>query len=217
MDKTKYYLGIAEAVSKKSSCMRRRYGAILVKNDEIIATGYNGSPRGCVNCSAGGICMRTIMGAMKGDDYNMCASVHAEMNCVISASRRDSIGSILYIVGTNVNDSVDDTRIYANPEPCLLCHRMLINAGVVQCFGLIGSKDEPEVQEIDITQIRFMQRMHNYYKKRIDEYDDGVPGYDPDVKARLNAGLADSTQCVGAQLFRNMDEAFSESIGSSQQ
>ena len=99
--KDNYYLDIAEAVGEKSTCLRRHYGAVIVKNDEIISTGYNGSPRGCINCTDDA-CMRNELGFAKGRGYNICGAVHAEMNAVISAARRDMIGATIYIVGREV-------------------------------------------------------------------------------------------------------------------
>ena len=148
--KDEYYLGIAEAVAMKSTCMRRLYGAIIVKNDEIIATGYNGSPRGCLNCNALG-CVREAFGTKKGDAYNLCASVHAEQNAIISAARRDMIGSTLYIVGINVSRYFNFGKKmshYADPSPCLLCHRMIINAGITRVVGIMDDPDHADCHKI---------------------------------------------------------------------
>ena len=91
--KQNYYLDIADAVLERSTCLRRKYGAIIVRNDEIISTGYNGAPRGRRNCSDLGGCMREKLGIPSGERYELCRSVHAEANAIISASRRDMIGS----------------------------------------------------------------------------------------------------------------------------
>lgn len=128
-----YYVGIAEAALTNSTCLRRKYGAIIVKNDEIIATGYNGSPRGCTNCSDIMHCVRNTLQVQKGADYGLCLSVHAEMNAIISASRRDMIGATMYIVG---HEAGTKTPIYANPAPCTICHRLIINAGIAECYGV---------------------------------------------------------------------------------
>lgn len=167
-----YYLGIAEAVAAKSTCMRRLYGAIIVKNDEIISTGYNGSPRGALNCNELG-CVREAFGTKKGDAYNLCASVHAEQNAIISASRRDMIGSTLYIVGINVfrqtnftEGKDDEAPYYADPSPCLLCHRMIVNAGITRAVGFRPNRNNPdgrEIIEIDISGHRLMQRIQREY------------------------------------------------------
>ena len=99
MSKDKYYLNIADAVLDRSTCLRRKYGAIIVKHDEILSTGYNGAPRGRVNCSELGYCNREQLRIPSGQRYELCRSVHAEANAIISAARRDMIGGTLYLVG----------------------------------------------------------------------------------------------------------------------
>ena len=97
--KENYYLDIADSVLERSTCLRRKYGAIIVRNDEIISTGYNGAPRGRKNCSDLGICTRETLHIPSGERYELCRSVHAEANAIISASRRDMIGATIYLVG----------------------------------------------------------------------------------------------------------------------
>lgn len=123
IDKKDYYLGIALAVSKRSTCLRRKYGAVIVKDDEIIATGYNGAPRGEDNCCDVGYCWREANNIPHGERYEACKSVHAEQNAIISASRKDMIGATLYLAGT------EDGRII-KAVPCDICRRMIINAGI---------------------------------------------------------------------------------------
>ena len=123
ISKDKYYLDIAFAVSKRSTCIRRQYGAIIVKNDEIIATGYNGSPRSKTNCCDTGECWREAHGVKHGEQYEKCMAVHAEQNAIISAARKDMIGSTIYIAG-----SENGVRIKA--IPCSICERMIANAGI---------------------------------------------------------------------------------------
>jgi len=127
-DKENYYLDIAETVMSRSTCRRRWYGAIIVLNDEIIATGYNGAPRGRKNCMDRGVCMRDELGIPSGERYELCRSVHAEPNAIISASRRDMIGSTLYLAGRDAKtgELLEDTR------PCSMCRRLIINAGITQ-------------------------------------------------------------------------------------
>ncbi|MBR0041217.1 MAG: cytidine deaminase, partial [Oscillospiraceae bacterium] len=98
-DKQNYYLDIADSVLERSTCLRRKYGAIIVRNDEIISTGYNGAPRGRRNCSDIGSCTRELLHIPSGERYELCRSVHAEANAIISASRRDMIGATIYLVG----------------------------------------------------------------------------------------------------------------------
>ena len=97
--KENYYLDIADAVLQRSTCLRRMYGAIIVRNDEIISTGYNGAPRGRINCTDAGRCARVETQIPSGERYELCRSVHAEANAIISASRRDMLGATLYLVG----------------------------------------------------------------------------------------------------------------------
>ena len=123
--KDEYYLNIALAVLERSTCLRRKYGAVIVKDDEIISTGYNGSPRGDVNCCEVGSCFRQHENIPHGERYEACKSLHAEMNAIISASRRDMIGSTLYLAGIKADGSpVDDIA------PCSICQRLIINAGI---------------------------------------------------------------------------------------
>ena len=131
ISKDKYYLNIAREVSKRSTCLKRHYWAVIINNDEIIATGYNGSPRGEENCSSKGICYRLNEPHNSGN-YNNCNSVHAEMNAIISASRKDMIGSILYLYGEEVKDINDfskNTKI-EKAEPCPICKKLIKNAGI---------------------------------------------------------------------------------------
>ena len=125
-DKINYYLDIAETVSKRSTCLRRIFGAVIVKNDEIISTGYVGAPRGRKNCSDLNCCLREKMAIPRGERYELCRSVHAEANAIISASREKMLGSTLYLVGFEVPELV----YIANSSSCSMCKRMIINAGI---------------------------------------------------------------------------------------
>lgn len=127
-DKTNYYLDIAETVSKRGTCLRRNFGAIIVKNDEIISTGYSGAPRGRKNCSDLGFCRREQLNIPRGTRYELCRSVHAEANCIISASRRDMIDSTLYLVGIDVKTG----NLVPNANSCSMCKRLIINAGITK-------------------------------------------------------------------------------------
>ena len=123
--KNSYYLSIAEAVLARSTCLRRKYGAVIVRDDEIISTGYNGSPRGASNCIDLGYCYRQQHEVPHGENYELCRSVHGEANAIISASRRDMIGATLYLAG----QEADGTPI-ADIAPCLMCYRLILNAGI---------------------------------------------------------------------------------------
>lgn len=126
IDKINYYLDIAETVSKRGTCLRRNFGAIIVNNDEIISTGYTGAPRGRCNCSDLGKCMRQELNIPRGERYEMCRSVHAEQNAIISASRNEMIGATLYLVGIEN----EDLSYVKNAMPCALCKRMILNSGI---------------------------------------------------------------------------------------
>ncbi|HPE08141.1 MAG TPA: dCMP deaminase family protein [Saprospiraceae bacterium] len=125
ISKEEYYLNIAAEVAKRSSCIRRQYGAVIVKDDRIISTGYNGSPRGQVNCCDLGSCSRNASGATHGDTYGSdCPAVHAEQNAIIHASPGDMIGATLYLAGW------EDGKRIEHPIPCFLCARMIANAQI---------------------------------------------------------------------------------------
>ena len=125
-DKNNYYLNIAEEVAKRGTCLRRHYGAVIVKDDEIISTGYVGAPRGRANCIDLEACIREEKKVPRGERYELCRSVHAEANAIISAARRSMIGSSLYLVGVDVNSGV----LVENANSCSMCKRLIINAGI---------------------------------------------------------------------------------------
>ena len=116
-----YYLSIAEQVASRGTCIRRNYGAVIVKDDSIIATGYTGSPRGTMNCCDRGRCIRNILNIKSGERYDICRSVHAEVNAIIHAGRHNCIGSTMYLACTDHE---------YNKPPCYLCRRIIINSGL---------------------------------------------------------------------------------------
>ena len=126
IDKENYYLDIAETVLERSTCMRRCYGAIIVNRDEIVSTGYNGAPRGRKNCADLGYCTREAMNIPSGQRYELCRSVHAEANAIISASRRDMVGGTLYLVGRDARTG----ELLGDATSCSMCRRLVINAGL---------------------------------------------------------------------------------------
>ncbi len=128
IDKENYYLDIAGTVLERSTCMRRQYGAIIVQNDEIVSSGYNGAPRGRKNCGDLGYCAREAMKIPSGQRYELCRSVHAEANAIISASRREVLGASLYMV---CRDPVTGELIPGSTS-CSMCRRLIINAGISQ-------------------------------------------------------------------------------------
>lgn len=125
-DKINYYLDIAETVLERGTCLRRNYGAIIVKNDQIISTGYVGAPRGRQNCIDMSFCVRQNLKVPRGERYELCRSVHAEQNAIIHAARDDMIGAVMFLCG---KDAVSGEYV-KNASPCSLCKRMIINAGI---------------------------------------------------------------------------------------
>lgn len=126
IDKENYYLDIADTVSERSTCLRRCYGAIIVQNDEIIATGYNGAPRGRKNCADLGRCTREELKIPSGQRYELCRSVHAEANCIISASRSETLGATLYMACRDPKTG----GLIPGSTSCSMCRRLIINAGI---------------------------------------------------------------------------------------
>ena len=126
IDKENYYLDIAETVLKRATCLRRCYGAIIVKNDEIVSTGYNGAPRGRKNCTDLGYCTRDALQVPSGERYELCRSVHAEANAIISAARRDTLGATLYMVCV----APETGALIPGSTSCSMCRRLIINAGI---------------------------------------------------------------------------------------
>ena len=142
-DKVNYYLDIAESVTKRGTCIRRLFGAIIVKNDEIISTGYAGAPRGRKNCCDLKYCKREKLNIPRGERYELCRRVHAEQNAIISAARKDMIGSTLFLVGINPNDN----SYVEGANPCALCKRMIINAGIKK---VVVRDTKDKYREIDV-------------------------------------------------------------------
>lgn len=158
-DKVNYYLDLAEVALERSTCLRRKWGVIIVKNDEIIATGYNGAPRGRKNCIDLNYCMREKLNIQRGERYEMCRSVHAEANALISAARKDTINATLYMVGKEANND----KYVKNACSCAMCKRMVINAGIEK---MIVRKTKSEYTEIFVSS--FIEN---------DESLEGVKGY----------------------------------------
>ena len=126
ISKENYYLDIAQTVLERATCLRRVYGAIIVKNDEIVSTGYVGAPRGRKNCCDMNFCLREKMNIPRGERYELCRSVHAEQNAIINASRDRMIGATMYLCGVDAKTG----EYVQNSTSCQLCKRMIINAGI---------------------------------------------------------------------------------------
>ncbi|MEG1551154.1 MAG: deaminase [Oscillospiraceae bacterium] len=136
-DKINYYLDLAETVAHRSTCLRRHFGAVIVQNDEVISTGYVGAPRGRKNCCDLGYCIRTEMKIPRGERYELCRSVHAEANAIISSSRDKMLGGTMYLVGIEC----DSSEYVINASSCSMCKRMIINAGI-EHIVIRDTKDE---------------------------------------------------------------------------
>ena len=143
-DKNNYYLDIAEAVCQRGTCLRKLYGAVIVKNDEIISTGYVGAPRGRKNCSDLNYCIRAKLEIPRGERYELCRSVHAEQNAIISASRETMMDSTLYLVGLEL----PSLNYVKNANCCSMCKRTIINAGIKKVI-IRDNKTDYRVIEVD--------------------------------------------------------------------
>ena len=142
-DKHNYYLDIAQTVAERATCLRRKFGAIIVKNDVIISTGYNGAPRGRQNCSDINYCFRDKMQIPRGERYELCRSVHAEANAIIAASREQMLGATLYMVCV----SPEDGSVFGGTSSCMMCKRQVINAGIAQVV-IRDTKDEYRIVDV---------------------------------------------------------------------
>ncbi len=145
ISKINYYLDIAETVSQRGTCLRNNYGSVIVKNDEIISTGYTGAPRGRKNCTDINECARKKHNTASGTGYEVCRSVHSEQNAIISAPRSQMLDSTLYLVGVNKRTG----EYVADNEPCTLCKRMIINAGIK---NVIMRDTKTEYRTVDINE-----------------------------------------------------------------
>lgn len=143
--KENYYLDIAEAALERSTCLRRQFGAIIVRDDEIVATGYNGAPRGRRNCSDLGRCTRRELNIPAGERYELCRSVHAEANAIISASRRDMVGGTIYLVGRDARTG----ELLHDATSCAMCRRQVINAGLEK---VVIRRTETEFEVVPVQQ-----------------------------------------------------------------
>lgn len=146
IDKTNYYLDIAKTVANRSTCLRKKSGAVIVNKDEIIATGYSGAPRGRQNCIDIGYCSKKkFFPNIRHAGYDACRSVHAEQNAIISGARKDMIGASLYLVQYRTENG----KYEENSNCCQMCRKMIINAGIKEVFIRINDTEyvKVDVQE----------------------------------------------------------------------
>ncbi len=146
VSKDVYYLNIAKQVAMRGTCLRRNYGALIVKNDEIISTGYTGAPRGRKNCCDLNYCLREKMNVARGERYELCRSVHAEQNAIISAPRKDMMGATLYEVGVDAKTG----EYVKDAMPCAMCKRFIINSGISK---MVFRDSKQKYREIDVQEL----------------------------------------------------------------
>lgn len=127
-DKANYYLDMAQVALERGTCLRRNFGAVIVRNDTVVSTGYTGAPRGRENCVDIGICIREKKQIPRGTRYEFCRSVHAEANAIIAASREQMLGATLYLVGRDMKTG----EIMPDANSCAMCKRLIINAGIAR-------------------------------------------------------------------------------------
>ena len=144
VSKENYYLDIAQTVAERSTCLRRKFGSIIVKNDVIVSTGYNGAPRGRKNCNDLNYCMREKLGIPRGERYEMCRSVHAEQNAIIAAPREQMLGATLYMVCI----APEDGSLVGGMNSCMMCKRVIINAGI---STVVIRDDKENFRVIDVS------------------------------------------------------------------
>ena len=135
-----YFIEIAKVVASRSTCLRRKYGAVIVKDRVLISTGYNGSPRGIENCIDLNKCIRKEQNIPSGERYELCEAVHAEQNAIINAPPDRMKGAIIYIAG------FEDDNSFANGRPCKLCDRMIRNAQIKEVIYLKGDGGTEKIE-----------------------------------------------------------------------
>ena len=155
--KTKYFLDIALSVAARSTCLRRKFGVVIVKGDNIVGTGYNGNARGVINCYEVG-CIKDIMGQPANKAYDLCPAVHAEENAIINSNRSDRIGARLYIAGLNPDGG------YTRADPCQRCKRKIINSEIGEVVLL---DENGQAVRIDVKD--FAQEDTAWYVKEINK------------------------------------------------
>jgi dCMP deaminase len=156
-DKDRYFLGIALSVAARSTCLRRKFGAVIVKDSTIVGTGYNGTARGVVNCFEVG-CIKDEMDAPKGEAYDYCPAVHAEENAIINSNRADRIGATLYIAG------IDRDGRMTMALPCQRCRRKIINS---QIGSVVIMSNEGEPLYFDVAD--YVKEDSNWYQDALEK------------------------------------------------
>ena len=159
-DKIMYFLGIAESVAARSTCLRRKFGAVIVKDNTIVGTGYNGNARGVINCHEVG-CIKNMMNAPQGVAYDFCPAVHAEENAIINSNRADRIDSTLYITGLREDGSCTMAL------PCQRCQRKIINSQIKKVI-LMTDDGKPMTINVD----EYVKSDSDWYTKLVEDHKD---------------------------------------------
>lgn len=146
VSKQQYYMNIAEEVSKRATCMSAHFGCLIVKDDQIISTGYNGAPRNTKDCYEIGFCLRRKLGVKSGTKYEMCRSVHAEQNAIINSARAgvSLLGGDMYLFGKRV---LDGKGQLLNAYPCFICKKMILNSGISR---MISNDEHGDIVEYSV-------------------------------------------------------------------
>jgi dCMP deaminase len=136
-------MGVAKLASERSTCLRRKVGAVIVKDKHIVATGYNGAPRGLSHCAQVGGCLREQLKVPSGERHELCRALHAEQNAIIQAATQ--------------GQSIDDSTIYITNQPCVICAKMIINAGIRKIIVAEGYPDDLAVKLLDEAGLKIVQ------------------------------------------------------------
>ena len=135
-----YFMEMSQLTAKRSTCMRRNVGAVIVKDKHIVATGYNGAPRGIRHCNERGGCVRQQLGIPSGERHELCMALHAEQNAIIQAA--------------TLGVSIEGASIYVTHQPCVICAKMIINAGIKRIVVKEGYPDKLAVELLDEAGLR---------------------------------------------------------------
>ena len=130
-----YFMQMAELTAQRSTCLRRHVGAVIVQDKHVVATGYNGAPKGVAHCEELGGCLREKMGIPSGERHELCRALHAEQNAIIQAA--------------TLAQSIEGASIYITHQPCIICAKMIINAGIKRIVVKEGYPDEMSVRMLD--------------------------------------------------------------------
>lgn len=161
LDWNEYFLQIALSVAARSTCLRRKYGAVITDNtNTIVGTGFNGAPRGVPNCVDKGVCIRNQLGIAKGQMYEICEAVHAEQNAIINSDPARMRGGVIYIAGLEADGT------FADGEPCLLCSRAIINARIAKA---VFYNKEGQIKVVDVCPDWVVAKMQAFTNQRLSD------------------------------------------------